>query len=85
MVCPDSGTSSHMTCMKELFTDEELSAPQNVELGDGRTVKVLGVGKVKLDMLHKSELCSKAILYVLYVPDLASNLFSVRVATENIL
>ena len=78
----DSGASRHMTRQKELLHDyTEFKEPELVSLGDGRTVNAEGVGTVKLSMTFKvSEPKMAKLCHVLYVPKLASNLFSVRAA-----
>ena len=44
----DSGASRHMTFRKEVLYDyKEFEVPEHVGLGDGRTVKALGTGRVK--------------------------------------
>lgn len=79
----DSGASSHMTSSHELLHNyEDLEEPQNVRLGDGRIVKATGTGTVMLEMFFKDQKpISATLCNVLYVPDLASNLLSVRAVT----
>ena len=76
----DSGASSHMTPNRELLTDYcQFEHPQLVGLGDGRTVEAIGVGNVHVDMLFSVSDPKRTVFnHVLYVPKLASNLFSVR-------
>ena len=78
----DSGASSHTTPQKEFLIDyHEFDTPEKVGLGDGRIVKAVGVGNVRLNMLFKVSDSKRAVMYnVLYVPKLACNLFSVRAA-----
>ena len=46
--------SSHMTSQREfLVSYREFDTPETVGLGDGRTVEVMGVGKVHLNMTFK--------------------------------
>ena len=80
----DSGASSHMTWDKELLMNyHEFEIPEKVGLGDGRTLDAFGVGDVHLKMLFKVSQPKKSVMYrVLYVPQLARNLFSVRAATS---
>lgn len=80
----DSGASSHMTCDKDLLTDyQEFEVPEKVGLGDGRTVDALGVGNVHLNTLFKVSQPKKSVMCkVLYAPQLACNLFSVRAAAS---
>ena len=83
--CPwviDSGASSHMTKEKHVMVNfQEFDKPENVALGDGRVVKALGSGSVRMNMLFETTESKKAVLYdVLYVPKLTCNLFSVKLA-----
>ena len=80
----DSGATSHMTFQKELLTDfHEFHTPEKVGLGDGKIVEAIGVGNVHLIMQFKVSDQKQAVMYkVLYVPNLACNLFSVRAAAE---
>ena len=79
----DSGASRHMTFEKNVLQQyKEFKAPEPVGLGDGRNVEALGVGSVKVTtQLHHGENVSCWISDVLYVPKLATNLFSVFAAT----
>jgi len=80
----DSGASSHMTCNKKAMTNfHEFKKPEKVGLGDGHTVDAIGVGNVYIRMqLGNGESKEFVIHRVLYVPNLACNLFSVRAAAS---
>lgn len=80
----DSGATSHMTWQKELLMDfQELSPPEKVGLGDGHSVHAVGIGKVRMEMDLDNRSTQPAVLHkVLYVPQLALNLFSVKAATK---
>ena len=80
----DSGASSHMTWNPDLLIDyQQFTTPEKVGLGDGRTVDALGVGNVRLEMKFKVSKSQKSVLYkVLFVPQLACNLFSVRASAS---
>ena len=80
----DSGASSHMTWQKELFDMfKELSPPEKVRLGDGRTVDAVGIGNIKMMMNFSNTETKPAVFYdVFYVPKLTCNLFSVKAATQ---
>ena len=85
--CPwiiDSGASSHMTTEKHVLVNfQDFAEPENVALGDGRVVKALGSGRVRMNMLFQATEAKKAVLYdVLYVPKFTCNLFSVRAAVS---
>ena len=75
----DSGASSHMTRNRDLFIEyEDLKTSENVGVGDGRVLTAVGIGSIKLDMiLLPGDLNTVTLTNVLYVPDLACNLFSV--------
>lgn len=56
----------------------EFENPEPVQLGDGRTVNALGTGKVKMiSQLIRGRKVTGWMTDVLYVPKLASNLFSI--------
>ena len=85
--CPwiiDSGASGHMTTEKHVLVNfQEFAEPENVALGDGRVVKALGSGRVRMNMLFQATEAKKAVLYdVLYLPKFTCNLFSVRAAVS---
>ena len=81
----DSGASRHMTPNRGLLISyREFATPERVRLGDGRTLEVLGSGKVKVRMLLACGNHRESVMIgVLYVPKLACNLFSVRAAAIN--
>ena len=75
----DSGASRHMTFRKEVLYDyKEFEVPEHVGLGDGRTVKALGTGRVKFITQLRHRRRTGWMMDVLYVPKLTSNLFSVH-------
>ena len=62
---------------------KDLETPEPVGVGDGRTVSVIGIGKVKVfTQLHNGERVVCWMTDVLYVPKLINNLFSVHAATS---
>ena len=76
----DSGASRHMTVAREQFTqfsEEELNL--EVELGDNRIVKVVGVGIVSF---QRKSLPPLKVREVLYVPGLKKNLISVSTVED---
>ena len=81
----DSGASKHMTFNRDVLRYyQEFETPEPVGLGDGRTVSALGTGKVKfISYLPNNRKVVGWMDNVLYVPQLASNLFSVRATTTN--
>ena len=70
-----------MTRLREILLDyKEFDKPQKVCLGDGRTVEVFRSGIIHLIMVFKLSKPKEITMYNdLYVPKLASNLFSVGV------
>ena len=80
----DSGATRHMTSQKHVFTEyRELNSVEKVSLGDGHVLNATGIGNVKVVMLLRNKVKRIATLFnVLYVPDLAANLFSVRSAAS---
>ena len=72
----DSGAFSHMTREALLSEYQEFKTPEKVGLGDGRTVDAIGVGNVHVKMKLKVGEPKKCVIHrVLYVPELACNLF----------
>lgn len=82
----DSGASRHMTMNQTLFSEyQEFTTPEKVSVGDGRLLDAIGSGKVLVDLsLGRRNKTIKKFVFrdVLYVPDLAVNLFSVRAVTD---
>ena len=84
----DSGASSHMTYQRDILADyHEFEQTEKVGLGDGRTVDVVGAGKVYIQVKNtissESRVKRFCIENVLLVPKLACSLFSVRAATSH--
>ena len=78
----DSGATSRMTYQKHLLHDyQEFDKSEKVGLGDGRVVDAVGTGSICLAMCFKVS-DQKRVHKVLYVPKMACNLFSVRVAAQ---
>lgn len=79
----DSGASSHMANNKAWFSElTEMKNPRHVTVGDGRKLKVAAIGTVRLEAYVGEKWCIINIKGVLYVPGLATNLFSVGAAAE---
>ena len=77
----DSGASAHMSCRREWFEEyNENLNDTHIYLGDNRSLKVQGYGKVKVK-LSNGEL--KQIHNVMYVPGIKKNLISVSTITEH--
>uniref|UniRef100_A0A2N9FSN7 Retrovirus-related Pol polyprotein from transposon TNT 1-94-like beta-barrel domain-containing protein n=1 Tax=Fagus sylvatica TaxID=28930 RepID=A0A2N9FSN7_FAGSY len=70
----DTGATRHICSSKELFLNyEEATDGENVYLGDARTTRVAGKGKVFLKLTSGKSL---ALHFVLHVPDMRRNLVS---------
>ena len=80
----DSGAMPHMCTAKEWFNDYNvLQKPGRVSVGDGRVLKVVGCGKVRLLMRLPGDKVKRCVLHdVLHVPDLSCNLVSVSKVSE---
>ena len=79
----DSGASQHMSYDKEMMVDYvHFENPQKVCLGDNRVVQAFGKGNIWLDVKTGNEYKPARLVDVLYVPDLAKNLFSVSAAAK---
>jgi hypothetical protein len=72
----DSGTSSHVCCLKEFYKDFE---PYNskIKVGDGREVRVTGKGSVEIKVKTNNQIKNLRLEDVLYVPELKVNLISI--------
>jgi len=78
----DSGASQHMCRSKELFSElEDLQSPVFIRVGNGSKVEAKLSGKVQLNTRIKGGSDQITLSNVLYVPELAENLLSVRRAT----
>lgn len=79
----DSGATEHMCHRRDWFRDfAEMTTPLNVRIGNGE--KIAAVGKGIIDILaYDGENWNKKELHdVLYVPDIAANLFSLGKAQD---
>ncbi|XP_039118035.1 uncharacterized protein LOC120253897 [Dioscorea cayenensis subsp. rotundata] len=70
----DSGCSNHMSGIREHFHDLDENVQQVARLGDGKTIKVEGVGTVEFQTNNGK---IKYLKEVQFVPQLAHNLLSV--------
>jgi hypothetical protein len=80
----DSGATCHMCHDESAFIEmEKLEKPIDITLGDGRTLKAIGRGKVVVKARLKGKSYKQVNLFdVLFVPGLAYNLVSVTRASE---
>ena len=77
----DSGATAHMCNDKSLFKKMDSTKTSSVTVGDGRGLKCAGIGEVVLRLkIPEGKTQRTAVRDVLYVPDLAFNLFSVPMA-----
>src|SRR5271170_3543827 len=72
--CLDSGATAHMTYMREAFTEISPAKEETVAIANGKNIRVLGRGDVRLCVNGKGV----QLINVLYVPELTTNLISVR-------
>lgn len=81
--CMDTGASEYMCWDKSVFeTFSEKHVRDNVIIGDGKTLKVHGVGNVVLFAKVGETLIKTSLSGVLFVPELKFNLFSVGSALD---
>lgn len=75
----DSGASSHMCCNRELFTtfNDEIQGP--IQVADGRTIKYIGKGDVRIMSVNNIPVTIKDVLYS---PNINGNLLSVNQLTN---
>jgi transposase InsO family protein len=78
----DSGASAHMCAEASLFKTYRALDPTDVTIGDGSTIKAVGVGVVPLTLKVDGTPVQAELQQVLHVPDLVANLFSVPKATQ---
>ena len=79
----DSGASQHMSCQKDCMQNyTDFPIPEKVYLGDNRTVEAHGKGTVWLKVKSVDGYKPAELSDVLYVPNLAKNLFSVSAVTK---
>ena len=80
----DSGASSHMCCERDMFDTFEQITPINIYVGNDATIKAVGKGTVRMTTYVQEDGKTVAIpgrlSEVLYVPELAKNLFAVSAA-----
>lgn len=72
----DSGATNHICCQKNMFKAIK-HYNSVIKVGDGREVKVKGIGTVKLKIWTKNQVLNFNISDTLFVPDLSVNLISI--------
>jgi hypothetical protein len=65
----DSGSTDHLTCDRELFTELDRSYTSVIRVANGAKIAVEGIGTV----VFKNCSGSKLVLNVLYVPQISEN------------
>lgn len=79
----DSGATSHMTNNRKFFNVSFTEAYDKVMVANGKEVKVKGIGSGKIKcIIDKNNVRTITLKNVLYVPELYSNLMSVKKITE---
>lgn len=78
----DSGASQHMCRDRKLFTTYSSLKNKSVIIGNGGEISVLGCGQVAVQVYDGRKWVNTTIDNVLYVPELKTNLFSVKCAVE---
>ena len=81
----DSGASSHMTKSKANLHDyKQFGTPERVTMGNGNIAKALGAGSIRMKV-RRGRFKTGFLLMerVLYVPELESNLYSIRAHNES--
>lgn len=79
--CLDSGATSHMTGRREWLIDMK-STQQSVRVGDGTVLQAMGKGNVTILAHDGKEWVEKYLKYVLYIPQLKFNLFSLGASLD---
>eukprot|EP00256_Glycine_max_P063245 XP_014633004.1 uncharacterized protein LOC106799314 [Glycine max] len=75
----DTGCSNHMTGHKDWLCEIDETVKRNIKFGDGKSVMAKGIGKVAIRRVDGSKV---TISDVLYVPNMESNLLSLRQLLE---
>jgi hypothetical protein len=71
-----------MCFTKDILKDIK-SLRGEVTIGDGKTLKVKGIGDVLASVITNGRIVEFQLENMLYVPDLTANLISVSQATKN--
>ena len=80
--CIDSGATRHMTSQRSILTDFQKEKCSRVKTADGKMIRSLGHGNVKLDVAVNGVDRPIMVTNVLYSPDLEMNLISVSTLTR---
>ena len=74
----DSGCSNHMYGKKEYFSNLNENFRDSVKLGNNSSMAVMGKGNIRLQVNGTTQIITE----VIYVPELKSNLLSIRQLQE---
>nr|GEW42699.1 ribonuclease H-like domain, reverse transcriptase, RNA-dependent DNA polymerase [Tanacetum cinerariifolium] len=75
----DNGASNHMTGIRTHFKEVDEKISGRVRFGDGSCVNIKGKGSILLECKNKEQ---RVIPNVYYIPELKSNILSLRQLTE---
>jgi transposase InsO family protein len=78
----DSGATTHMCKDKNLFKNIEYNCNTSIVVANGETIKAEGRGDVDIFVKNGKNYVNVTLSEVLYVPDIDSNLISVKRLTE---
>nr|GEX21436.1 zinc finger, CCHC-type [Tanacetum cinerariifolium] len=76
----DKGASNHMTGIREHFKELDEKVKGKVRFGDGSYIEIKGKGSILIECDDEKQ---RIISHIYYIPDLKSNLLSLRQFTEN--
>nr|GEW10599.1 zinc finger, CCHC-type [Tanacetum cinerariifolium] len=75
----DNGASNHMTGIREHFKELNEKVTRKVRFGDASYIEIKGKGSILIECDDEKQ---RIISHVYYIPDLKSNLLSLRQFTE---
>lgn len=73
----DNGATSHVTNRRDAFRTFELKNGIEIRTANGESARAIGSGTIDVETLVNGEWLPKTLTNVLYVPQIAKNLFSV--------
>jgi transposase InsO family protein len=79
----DSGASTHMSPYRSLFTSFTEGSSVKVSVADDRILQAKGRGEMDICIPNGSEMTTRRIKNVLYVPDMSFTLVSIRQITRS--
>jgi transposase InsO family protein len=78
----DNGATTHVTNRRDIFRTFEMTNSVQVKTANGESAPAVGNGTVDIETLVKGKWLKKTLTNVLYVPNIAKNLFSVLAAHD---